>query len=47
MQLLIDLRAAARKNKDYATSDAIRDKLAELGVVLEDGPVGTIWKISR
>jgi cysteinyl-tRNA synthetase len=47
IHLLIDLRAAARKNKDFATSDAIRDRLAELGVSLEDRPDGTIWKISR
>lgn len=47
IQILIDLRAAARKNKDYATGDAIRDRLAEAGVVLEDRPDGTIWKISR
>ena len=46
MQILIDLRAAARKNKDWATSDAIRDQLAAIGVVLEDRPDGTVWKVS-
>ena len=45
--ILIDLRAAARKNKDYATGDAIRDQLAEIGVVLQDGPDGTNWKIEQ
>ena len=44
IRILIELRAAARKNKDFATSDAIRDQLAEVGVVLEDRPDGTIWK---
>lgn len=44
VQLLIDLRAAARKNKDFAASDAIRDRLAEIGVILEDRPDGTVWK---
>jgi cysteinyl-tRNA synthetase len=47
IRLLIDLRMAARKNKDYATSDAIRNRLAELGVMLEDRPDGTAWRISR
>jgi len=47
IRLLVDLRAAARKNKEFATSDAIRDMLAELGIILEDRPDGTIWKISR
>ncbi len=46
IRILIDLRAAARKNKDFATSDAIRDQLATTGVVLEDRPDGTIWKIN-
>jgi cysteinyl-tRNA synthetase len=47
IRLLIDLRAAARKNKDYRTGDAIRNRLAEIGVVLEDKPDGTVWKISQ
>jgi cysteinyl-tRNA synthetase len=47
IHILVDLRAAARKNKDFATSDAIRDQLAKVGVILEDRPDGTAWKISR
>lgn len=47
VRILIELRAAARKNKDFATSDAIRDQLAELGLTLEDRPDGTVWKISQ
>ncbi|MBI3764129.1 MAG: cysteine--tRNA ligase [Chloroflexi bacterium] len=46
IRLLIDMRAEARKRKDFATSDSIRDRLAALGVVLEDGREGTTWKIS-
>jgi cysteinyl-tRNA synthetase len=46
IRILIDLRTAARKNKDYATSDAIRDQLAEAGVTLQDGPDGTTWKLA-
>lgn len=45
IRLLIDLRAQARAQKDWATSDQIRDQLKELGVVLEDRADGTIWKL--
>jgi cysteinyl-tRNA synthetase len=42
--LLIDLRKEARDRKDYATGDAIRDRLAELGVALLDKKEGTSWE---
>lgn len=45
IRLLIDLRAQARANKDWATADQIRNQLKDLGVVLEDRADGTIWKI--
>jgi cysteinyl-tRNA synthetase len=45
IRLLIDMRAAARQRKDFAESDAIRDRLRALGVALEDGKEGTTWKI--
>jgi cysteinyl-tRNA synthetase len=44
MQLLIDLRAEARSEKRWAVSDRIRDGLAGIGIVLEDGRDGTTWK---
>ena len=37
-------RIAAKKSKDYARADAIRNELKEQGVVLEDTPSGTVWK---
>jgi cysteinyl-tRNA synthetase len=42
---LIKARDEARKNKDWATADSIRDQLAEMQVVLEDRPDETVWKI--
>ncbi len=47
LQLIIDLRDEARKNKDYAMSDKIRDGLSELNILLEDSPKGTIWKYKK
>ncbi|MDI6401763.1 cysteine--tRNA ligase, partial [Balneolaceae bacterium ANBcel3] len=44
MQLLIDLRKEAREKKDWATADAIRNRLAEAGITLEDTPDKTIYK---
>lgn len=43
IRLLIDLRAEARKNKDFALGDQIRQRLSALGVELRDGPQGTTW----
>ncbi len=40
----IAARTDARKNKDFATSDAIRDELQNAGIILEDGPGGTTWR---
>ncbi|MGZ8761740.1 MAG: cysteine--tRNA ligase [Acidimicrobiia bacterium] len=40
---LVAQRVAARKAGDYAEADRIRDELAERGITLEDGPVGTTW----
>jgi len=37
-------RANAKKNKDYALADKIRNELKEQGIILEDTPQGTTWK---
>ena len=44
IESLIEERRAARANKDFAAADAARNKLTEMGVVLEDGPNGTTWR---
>jgi len=41
---MIGERTHARAQKDWARADAIRDRLKEMGVVLEDGPQGTTWR---
>jgi cysteinyl-tRNA synthetase len=43
-QLIAD-RSEARKQKDFARSDTIRNLLLEMGVELRDGPSGTQWKV--
>jgi cysteinyl-tRNA synthetase len=47
IQLIADLRAEARARKDWSTGDAIRDRLAEIGVMLEDRPEGTTWRLRQ
>ena len=43
VDMLLQLRAEARARKDFATSDAIRDRLTAIGVILEDTKEGTRW----
>lgn len=45
IEKLIEERAMARTQKDWARADSIRDQLSGMGVVIEDGPGGTTWRL--
>lgn len=45
IQLLIDIRQEARKNKNFVLSDKIRDELKASGIILKDGKDGTSWSL--
>jgi len=47
IQALVDERADAKRSRDFARSDAIRDQLASEGIVLEDTPQGVRWMRKR
>ncbi|MFC1738135.1 cysteine--tRNA ligase [Planctomycetota bacterium] len=45
INILIEQRNETRKNKDFNTADAVRDKLYDIGIELKDTPDGTDWRI--
>ena len=47
VRVALEERAAARARKDYAAADAIRDRLREAGVVVEDRPDGARWELKK
>jgi cysteinyl-tRNA synthetase len=42
---LLEQRAEARAAKDFATADAIRDRIKAAGIEVEDGPSGSTWSL--
>lgn len=44
LDLILEIRQEARKKKDWATSDHIRDRVFEIGYIIEDSPQGARWK---
>ena len=47
VDLLLSLRAKAKAQKDWATSDQIRDELARLGFGVKDTKDGATWKLNK
>ena len=47
VELLLQLRAKAKANKDWATSDQIRDELAAAGFEVKDTKDGAVWKLNK
>ena len=45
--MLLEQRMQAKANKDWATSDKIRDSLAELGFEVKDTKDGFTWKLNK
>jgi len=45
VSVLLEQRTEARARRDFAAADAIRDRLAELGVLVEDTPSGPRWTL--
>jgi cysteinyl-tRNA synthetase len=45
LELLLELRTRLRKEKNFALADEVRNRLTDLGVILEDRPDGTRWRI--
>jgi cysteinyl-tRNA synthetase len=47
IEALISARTAARRARNFAEADRIRDELASMGIVLKDSPTGTSWELTR
>jgi len=47
VELLLELRQKARADRDFATADRIRDRLAELGIVVKDAKDGASWELAE
>ena len=47
VDLLLELRKDAKTNKDWTTSDKIRNEMTEMGFELKDTKDGTDWKLNK
>ena len=45
MDIILDLRQRYRQNKEWAQADALRRRLTELGIAIDDRPEGTTWRV--
>ena len=46
MDILVELRANFRKNKDFTSADLIRERLENIGIIFKDSEEGTTWEIT-
>jgi cysteinyl-tRNA synthetase len=46
MEILIEMRANFRKNKDFVSADLIRKRLEKIGIVFKDSVEGTTWEMT-
>lgn len=46
IELIVDVRNKLRRRKEYSMADEIREKLKSIGIILEDTPTGTRWRVS-
>ena len=47
MELVLQLRGNAKKNKDFGTADLIRDELGKVGIQIKDGKEGSSWEVKN
>jgi cysteinyl-tRNA synthetase len=47
MEVILTLRAQARENKDWTSSDLIRDKLGAMNIQVKDGKEGVTWSVVK
>ena len=47
MNFILEMRSNAKSNKDFATSDLIRDSLAKLNIQIKDTKEGATWSINE
>ncbi len=47
VQIIVDERVIARKNKDFKKSDVLRDQLLAMGIQIQDTPQGTFWEVAK
>ncbi len=47
IQMLLDLRQEYRQARDWSKADAIRSRLAEIGIIVNDGPEGSTWELEH
>jgi cysteinyl-tRNA synthetase len=47
MDIILDIRQQYREAKEWEQADALRDRLAELGIAVDDRPEGTTWRLEH